>query len=61
MLESIELFVQYTTLTEPTPQGQIERYQQLLRDIASGTWTFSAEFQAWAAKSGNLTQMPGAA
>ncbi len=46
-VDTVEQFIQYTTCTEPTPQSQIERYQQLLRGIASGSWAFPADFQAW--------------
>lgn len=48
MRDTIELFIQYTTLTEPTTEGQVAQYQQLLRGIASGTWSFPVEFEhAW--------------
>ncbi len=47
MQEAIEEFIKYTELSEPTLEGRIVRYQQLLRGIATGSWSFSKEFQAW--------------
>ena len=45
MQEEMELFIKYTHDSEPTPEGRIARLEQLLRDIAKGTWVFPAEFQ----------------
>jgi hypothetical protein len=47
MQEAIEEFIKYTELSEPTLEGRIVQYQQLLRGIATGSWSFSKEFQAW--------------
>ncbi len=47
MQEAMNLFIEYTELSEPTLEGRIEQYKQLLGDIATGTWQFSNEFNAW--------------
>jgi hypothetical protein len=38
MQEAIEEFIKYTELSEPTLEGRILQYQQLLRNIATGSW-----------------------
>jgi len=47
MEEAIEEFIKYTELSESTLEGRIVQYQQLLRGIATGSWSFSKEFQVW--------------
>ena len=46
MEEAIELFIKYAELRYGADE-QVEQYKKLLRDIATGTWSFSGEFQAW--------------
>ena len=41
----MELFIKYTHDSEPTLEGKIARLEQLLRDIATGSWTFPREMQ----------------
>ncbi len=41
MQEDIELFIKCTEISEPNLETKIEQYKQLLRDIATGTWTES--------------------
>lgn len=47
MHEAIEEFIEYTESTFSTPQEQIIQYQKLLRDVFSGSWHFSPEFNRW--------------
>lgn len=47
MDEAIAEFIKYTELSESTLEGRIAQYQQLLRSIATGSWSFSKEFQVW--------------
>jgi hypothetical protein len=47
MEEAFELFIEYVRISEPTPEGRIARLEQQLRDIASGSWFFSDDFNAW--------------
>ena len=47
MQEAIELFIKYTRVSEPTLEGRIARLEQLLRDIATGSWVFPSDFNAW--------------
>jgi hypothetical protein len=45
--EAFELFIEYARVSAPTPEGRIALLEQQLRDVASGSWQFSAEFNAW--------------
>jgi hypothetical protein len=47
MQEAIEDFIKYTESSESSLEGRNVRYQQLLRDIATGSWAFSNEFNKW--------------
>lgn len=47
MQESIELFIKFTEIHESTLEGRIAAYEKMLRDIATGSWCFSEEFNAW--------------
>lgn len=43
-----EVFIKYTELSEPTPEGRIARYQALLRDIAMASKMRGCDlFEAW--------------
>jgi hypothetical protein len=50
MEEAINHFIEYTELSESTLEGRNKRYQHLLRDIATGSWVFPKEFDAWRLK-----------
>ncbi len=54
MEEAIELFIKYTELQYGADE-QVEQYKKLLRDIATGSWSFCGEFQVW-----RLQQQQGA-
>ena len=47
MEEAIDLFIKYAQVSEPTLEGRIALLEDMLRDIASGSWGFSSEFNAW--------------
>ena len=47
MEEAIELYIKYTELHYDAADEQVECYKKLLRDIATGSWSFCGEFQAW--------------
>jgi hypothetical protein len=47
MDEAIELFIKYAHISEPTLEGRIARLEQQLRDVASGSWQFSDDLNAW--------------
>ena len=47
MQEAIDLYITYAQVSEPTLEGRIARLEQMLRDMASGSWAFSREFDVW--------------
>jgi hypothetical protein len=47
MQEAIDLFITYAQVSEPTQEGRIARLEKMLRDMASGSWSFSHEFDVW--------------
>jgi hypothetical protein len=47
MQEAIELYITYARVSEATPEGRIALLEQMLREIASGSWGFSREFNVW--------------
>jgi hypothetical protein len=47
MQEAINLYIKYAQVSEPTVEGRIARLEQMLQDMASGSWGFSREFNAW--------------
>jgi hypothetical protein len=47
MEEAIDLYIKYAQVSEPTLEGRIARLEQMLRDVASGSWGFSREFDVW--------------
>jgi hypothetical protein len=47
MQEAIDLFITYARVSEATPEGRIARLEQMLREIASGSWVFPQDFVVW--------------
>jgi hypothetical protein len=47
MVEAIDLFIAYAQVSESTQEGRIARLEKMLRDFASGSWTFSHDFNVW--------------
>ena len=47
MDEAINHFITYAQVSEPTQEGRIALLEKMLRDMASGSWGFSSEFNAW--------------
>jgi hypothetical protein len=58
MEDAIELFIQFTEEQHEDATAQTEQYKRLLRDIATGTWVFCAEFEAWRAQRQNQLSSP---
>ena len=47
MGEAIDLFITYAQVSESTQEGRIARLEKMLQDIATGSWAFSHDFDAW--------------
>jgi len=47
MGEAIDLFIEYAQVSEPTQEGRIARLEKMLRDMATGSWGFSHDFDVW--------------
>ena len=47
MQEAIDLFITYAQVSEPTQEGRIARLETMLRDMASGSWSLSHDFDVW--------------
>ena len=47
MQEAIDLFIKYAQVSEPTLEGRIARLEKMLQDMASGSWSFSRDFDVW--------------